>query len=214
MHPGHVGLELLLRLGLDEVFRKCFQVNLSHLFIFTVEFVEFFRWIRLVLSTRRVVSELVSFAVKLIGNFLTLLTVAELAVLTLVYFLWLSVVRNERYHLIQFAAELAVETLALLEELPIKLHFDLLHLRGDHVRRHIDQMLLNLGHFLLAKARFVRLVIHFEEFYLFKLVLSLPSDRLTLLLRLVGHLVVKLRGLLVEGVICPRIVQINGLVVD
>jgi len=57
--------------------------------------------------------------VNLIGNFLTLLAMSELAVFTLVYFLWLSGIWNERTHFIKFGAEQAVEVLALFEELTI-----------------------------------------------------------------------------------------------
>jgi len=76
--------------------------------------------------------------VELIGDFLTLLAVSELAILTLVNFLRLSGVRNQWTHPIKFGAQLAVLALALLEKLSVKLHLDLLHLRRDHVGGHVS----------------------------------------------------------------------------
>lgn len=125
---------------------------------------------------------------ELVGDFLTLFAVSKLAVFTLVNFLWLPGIRNQRTHPIKFGAQLTVLALALLEKLTVKLHLDLLHLRWDHVGWHVSQMLLDLDHFGLAQARLAWLVVHFEEFYLFKPVLSLPSDSLGLLLGLVRHL--------------------------
>ena len=80
---------------------------------------------------------------------------------------------------------MAVEVLTLLKKLAVKLHLDLLHLGGDHVSRHVCQVLLDFDDFGLAQPGFTRLVIHFEKLNFFKFVLSLPSDRLGLLLRLI-----------------------------
>ena len=123
-------------------------------------------------------------------------------------------VRNERTHFVQLCPELAVLVLALLHETAVKLHFDLLHLRGDHVSRHIGKVLLDLLDLGQAKARFVRLVIHFEEFDFLQFVLCLPSDRFGLLLWLTGHVVDPNGGVLVERVtsslLLGRLVRVRG----
>ena len=99
--------------------------------------------------------------------------------------LWLSGVRNQRTHPVELGAQLAILALALLEELSVKLHLDLLHLRWDHVGGDVGQMLLDLDHFSLAQARFTWLVVHLEEFHFFEPILGLPPDGLGLLLGLV-----------------------------
>lgn len=76
---------------------------------------------------------------------------------------------------------LAFDVLPFFQELAVEFHLDLLDGRRDHVRRDVDQVTLDLKHFVDRQTARVRLVVHLKILYLLKPLLWLPLDALFLL---------------------------------
>jgi len=81
---GHVLFKLDRFLFFGVILSVSFQIYLGHLFVFTVELVQFQDWVRLSLRIRRVVSEFVSFPVLLYAHFVALLAKSKVEALSTV----------------------------------------------------------------------------------------------------------------------------------
>ena len=74
---SHVLLELDTLFLLIVILGICFEVNLGHLLVLTIELVQFKDWVGLALRVRGIVAELVSLSVFLDADFVALFAQAE-----------------------------------------------------------------------------------------------------------------------------------------